>query len=324
MRSSWTSSSAGRRATSRDCSERAVACRKRAPPRALTSMDDLRDRLRVKPGSRVRLANLDPAATFGYDKASAQPVPTAASTGSPRFRTASGRRGSTPSSSSSRGSTPPARTGRSTRSWRRSTRRAASSPRSRCPTAEELAHDFLWRIHKRTPGKGEIGIFNRSHYEDVLVVRVHDLVPRAVWSARYDQINAFERDARDERHDDRQVLPVDRSRRAARALPGALRRPDASAGSSRWATSRSASSGTTTRPRSTTRCRRPRPTSAPWYVIPANRKWFRNLAVATILADTIAGLKPTVPARAGPAGGPRHRVAGPGPRGRQCRSGPRR
>ena len=61
------------------------------------------------------------------------------------------------------------------------------------PSAEELAHDYLWRVHQRTPAKGEIGIFNRSHYEDVLVVRVHDLVPRRVWSKRYDQINDFER-----------------------------------------------------------------------------------------------------------------------------------
>ena len=61
------------------------------------------------------------------------------------------------------------------------------------PSAEELAHDYLWRVHKRTPGKGEVGIFNRSHYEDVLVVRVHDLVPKRVWSKRYDQINDFER-----------------------------------------------------------------------------------------------------------------------------------
>jgi len=61
------------------------------------------------------------------------------------------------------------------------------------PTTEELAHDFLWRIHRRVPAKGEIGIFNRSHYEDVLVVRVHGLAPRRVWSKRYEQINDFER-----------------------------------------------------------------------------------------------------------------------------------
>jgi PPK2 family polyphosphate:nucleotide phosphotransferase len=60
------------------------------------------------------------------------------------------------------------------------------------PTPEELAHDYLWRVHKQTPGKGEIVIFNRSHYEDLLVVRVHSLVRKEVWSKRYDQINAFE------------------------------------------------------------------------------------------------------------------------------------
>ena len=60
------------------------------------------------------------------------------------------------------------------------------------PTPEELAHDFLWRVHKKVPGAGEIGIFNRSHYEDVLIVRVHDFVPREVWSKRYDQIREFE------------------------------------------------------------------------------------------------------------------------------------
>src|SRR5688572_12210344 len=60
------------------------------------------------------------------------------------------------------------------------------------PTPEELDHDFLWRIHLRTPNFGQIGIFNRSHYEDVLVVRVHELAPKAVWKSRYDQINNFE------------------------------------------------------------------------------------------------------------------------------------
>src|SRR3954471_15738578 len=63
----------------------------------------------------------------------------------------------------------------------------------KAPTEEELGHDFLWRVHRRTPRFGEIAIFNRSHYEDVLVVRVHDLAPRKVWKARYDQINDFER-----------------------------------------------------------------------------------------------------------------------------------
>ena len=164
--------------------------------------------------------------------------------------------------------------------------------RPRLPVAGPQAH---------ARARARSAIFNRSHYEDVLVVRVHDLVPKAVWSKRYDQINDFERMLADERHDDRQVLPVDRPRRAARAVPGALRRPDEALEVLAWATSRSASSGTTTRPPSTRRSRRRRPPWAPWYVIPANRNWFRNLAVATILADTMAGLKPAYPAAAGPA-----------------------
>ena len=94
------------------------------------------------------------------------------------------------------------------------------------PSAEELAHDFLWRVHKRTPGKGEVGIFNRSHYEDVLVVRVHDLVPKRVWSKRYDQINDFERMLADSGTTIVKFFLHDRSRRAAQAVPGALRRPD--------------------------------------------------------------------------------------------------
>ena len=61
------------------------------------------------------------------------------------------------------------------------------------PTADELAHDFLWRVHARVPKRGYLGVFNRSHYEDVLVVRVHDLAPEKVWRARYWQINDFER-----------------------------------------------------------------------------------------------------------------------------------
>src|SRR4051794_29896797 len=63
------------------------------------------------------------------------------------------------------------------------------------PSKEELEHDFLWRIEKALPGPGQLGVFDRSHYEDVLIVRVHDLVPESVWSRRYEEINAFERNA---------------------------------------------------------------------------------------------------------------------------------
>ena len=187
----------------------------------------LRDALLVKPGSRFRLAKLDQDETFGYDKASAAPVIEEQTR--PHGRAPGPLLGGVEAIHARR----PAghrcgRQGRHHPEGHGGVQPAGlrRSRRSRCRPRRSSAHDFLWRIHKRTPGKGEIGIFNRSHYEDVLVVRVHGLVPKSVWSKRYDQINDFERIARGERHDDRQVLPVDRPRRAAQAVPGALRRPD--------------------------------------------------------------------------------------------------
>jgi PPK2 family polyphosphate:nucleotide phosphotransferase len=162
------------------------------------------------------------------------------------------------------------------------------------PTAEELGHDYLWRVHCRTPMKGEIGIFNRSHYEDVLVVRVHELVPTETWSRRYDQINAWERTLveegttvvkfflaidRDEQRDRFRERIADPTKRwkfrqadlDERALWDDYRRAfeDAlSRCSTDW---------------------------APWYLVPSNRKWFRNLAVADILGDVIDDLAPAYP-----------------------------
>ena len=95
------------------------------------------------------------------------------------------------------------------------------------PSTEELAHDFLWRVHLRTPAKGEIVIFNRSHYEDVLVVRVHKLVPQSVWSKRYNLINEFEKLLAAEWHAHPEVLPPHQPRGAARALRPAARRSGA-------------------------------------------------------------------------------------------------
>lgn len=162
------------------------------------------------------------------------------------------------------------------------------------PSAEELAHDYLWRVHQHVPKKGEIGIFNRSHYEEVLVVRVHRLVPMRDWSKRYDQINAFERMLtetgttivkfflsidRDEQRERLQARYDDPTKRWKFSMGDLEERK-------LWddyqAAFEDALSKTST-------------DWAPWYVIPANRKWFRDLAVSTILADTIAGLKPAYP-----------------------------
>jgi PPK2 family polyphosphate:nucleotide phosphotransferase len=160
------------------------------------------------------------------------------------------------------------------------------------PSKEEAAHDFLWRAHLRTPGKGEVVIFNRSHYEDVLVVRVHKLVPHSVWSKRYDLINDFEkmlaasgtRILKFYLH----ISPQQQLSRFAQRLDDPSRN---------WKISDSDYSERELWPQyvdayedamALTSTKR-----APWYVIPANHKWFRDLAVSQIIADTMdeMGLK---------------------------------
>jgi PPK2 family polyphosphate:nucleotide phosphotransferase len=164
------------------------------------------------------------------------------------------------------------------------------------PAGAEVAHDYLWRVHARVPGRGEIAIFNRSHYEDVLVVRVHDFVPKAVWSQRYAQINDFERMLaengttivkfflwidRDEQRRRFQARLDDPTKRWKFAMGDLDERKlwDDYVAAFEDALSKCSTDW------------------APWYVIPANRKWFRNLAVAEILADTIEGLDPRYPDR---------------------------
>jgi len=157
------------------------------------------------------------------------------------------------------------------------------------PTPEELGHDYLWRIHARTPRTGQITIFNRSHYEDVLVVRVHELVPPEVWTKRYDQINAFEeRLAAEGTTIVKIYLHISKDEQKAR-LQARLDDPEKtwkfSLGDLEerklWndymAAYQDALTNTST-------------DWAPWYVVPANRKWYRNLVVSNLLIDTIEGL----------------------------------
>jgi len=162
------------------------------------------------------------------------------------------------------------------------------------PSAEELDHDFLWRIHKAVPAKGNIGIFNRSHYEDVLVVRVHNIVPKEVWETRYETINHFERflenggttivkiflhiskDEQKERLESRlhdpnkrwKLSPADVSERKLwddyqRAYEDAL-----------------------------TRCNTEH---APWHIVPANRKWYRNFVISRLIRETLEKMDPKYP-----------------------------
>jgi PPK2 family polyphosphate:nucleotide phosphotransferase len=160
------------------------------------------------------------------------------------------------------------------------------------PNAEELAHDFLWRVHQRAPGHGQVVIYNRSHYEDVLVARVHKLVPRAVWSRRYDLINGFEKMLSENRT---QILKFYLHISPGEQLARFRQRLDDPA--RHWKISDSDYSERELWPeyleayedaiaQTSTR-------HAPWYIIPSNHKWFRNLAISRIVADTMdaMGLK---------------------------------
>lgn len=160
------------------------------------------------------------------------------------------------------------------------------------PSKVESEHDFLWRIHACAPAKGQIVIFNRSHYEDVLVARVHDLVPRSVWSKRYDLINDFEKILVQNRtrvlkfylH----ISPEEQLVRFAQRLDDPLRH---------WKISESDYSERELWPKYVSAyedaMEQTSTKHAPWFVIPANHKWFRDLAISQIIADTMdeMGLK---------------------------------
>ena len=162
------------------------------------------------------------------------------------------------------------------------------------PTEPELAHDYLWRVHHRTPGNGEIAVFDRSHYEDVLIVRVHEFVPKERWQRRYDQINAFERQLADEGTTILKFfLYIDRDEQLERLkarYEDPTKRWKFRAGDleerKRWDDYIAAFDD------ALSRCSTD---WAPWYVIPSNKKWFRNLAVAEILADALEALDPRYP-----------------------------
>jgi PPK2 family polyphosphate:nucleotide phosphotransferase len=157
------------------------------------------------------------------------------------------------------------------------------------PSQEELDHDYLWRVHRHTPRKGEVAVFNRSHYEDVLVVRVHNLVPKSVWKKRYDHIRSFEQMLSDEGTVLLKFfLHISREEQRAR-LQARIEDPK-----KRWKFQHSdleeralwdayqrayedALSKTST-------------DDAPWYVVPANQKWYRNYIVGSVIVGALERL----------------------------------
>jgi len=164
----------------------------------------------------------------------------------------------------------------------------------KAPTPLELSHDFLWRIHQRVPPKGYIGIFNRSHYEDVLVVRVNELVSPDIWRARYAHINAFEsqlhasgtrilkfylhisKDEQKRRFEERLHDPSKHWKFATGDL--AVRK--------RWDDYMRAYEDALSHCSTEV---------APWYIIPANKKWFRDLLVTQIIVETLRSMNPRYP-----------------------------
>ena len=160
------------------------------------------------------------------------------------------------------------------------------------PTSEELAHDFLWRIHAKTPAPGFIKIFNRSHYEDVLVVRVHNLVPEEVWRGRYEQINNFEKLLVDSSTIILKFyLHISKEEQEKRLLE---REQDPTKfwklSVNDWKERELWDDYTRAYEDALNRCSREQ---APWFIVPADRKWFRNLAVAETLRDALAPYKKT-------------------------------
>jgi PPK2 family polyphosphate:nucleotide phosphotransferase len=160
------------------------------------------------------------------------------------------------------------------------------------PSAEEAAQDFLWRVHKAVPPYGDIGIFNRSHYEDVLVVRVHNLVPKVVWRERYEQINRFEQILHENNVRILKFFLHISKQEQKRRFMERIDDPD-----KRWKISQADfderkfwEEYTQAYEDALTRCNTRR---APWFVIPADKKWFRNLAVSHIIVETLEemGLK---------------------------------
>jgi PPK2 family polyphosphate:nucleotide phosphotransferase len=162
------------------------------------------------------------------------------------------------------------------------------------PTDEELAHDFLWRVRRQVPIPGRIGIFDRSHYEDVLIARVDELVPEDVWRRRYTEIVQFEAelDAQGiaivkcmlhisaKEQAERLIARLDDPAKRWKYNPGDL---DARA---KWPAYQEAY---------TEALRRTDTDAAPWYVIPSDRKWYRNWAIAALLAETLADIDPKFP-----------------------------
>jgi PPK2 family polyphosphate:nucleotide phosphotransferase len=252
-------------------------------------MKQLAHELIVKPGSQIKLAKIDPDHTFGYAKDSADDhlAKNLERLSVLQYRLyAEGKRSLL---MVLQGIDAGGKDGTIKHVMSGVNPQGVDVTSFKVPEGAEKRHDYLWRIHRAVPEWGKIGIFNRSHYEDVLVVRVHGLVPKEVWSERYDQINDFERmlsscgvhivkfllyiskDEQKKRFEER----IDDKQKNWKFSPADLKERQY------WDDYIDAYEDM---------LRKCSKKYAPWYVIPANHKWFRNLAVSQILCDTLEGM----------------------------------
>ena len=251
---------------------------------------DFREKLMVRPGHKVKLKDYDPDETFGFKKDNESEALTAKSTARldelQYILYAENRRAllimlQAMDCGGKDGTIRHVMSGANPQGCKVTS--------FKVPSSEEAAHDFLWRYHKAVPARGEIGIFNRSPYEQVLVVRVHKLLPKREWSAAYEQINMIERYLAE---NDVTILKFflhiskdEQKRRFQQRIDEPEKHwklsPADFAERQYWddyiAAYEAALSRCSTK-------------YAPWFIIPANKKWFRNLAVSRIIAETLESM----------------------------------
>ena len=258
------------------------------------SGSSLRKELIVTPGSKVRLGRMDPEATYGYEKGKAARIIDADLARLHDLQDRLWAEGKRRLLIVLQGIDTAGKGGTIEHVMGAFNPQGCRVHAFKVPTADELAHDYLWRVHPHVPGKGEISIFDRSHYEQVLVVRVMGLEPKTRWQQHYDEINSFERLLVD---DGTTILKffllIDKDEQRAR-LQDRIDNPQ-----KRWKfrmgdldTRKHWDDYIAAFEDALTKCSTE---AAPWYVVPANHNWFRNLAVGSIVAETLEELNPKIP-----------------------------
>lgn len=244
------------------------------------------DHYRVDPSSFGGLSTIDPNANGGYDKASAKPIMKALNARLEKLQENLYAHGEQRVLFVLQATDTGGKDGTIRAVFDKTNPQGVHVASFKKPTSEELGHDYLWRIHKHTPAKGDIVIFNRSHYEDVLIVRVRDIVPEPVWRRRYEHIRNFEQLLVDEgttvikiflhisKDEQRERLQarIDEPEKHWKFEFGDLEERKL------WDDYQEAF-GDMVMETSTA--------DAPWYVVPANRKWYRNIVISQILVNAL-------------------------------------